>query len=297
MERSQRTRKDFYLQGKSTAVVIGAASGVKHPTPTPAQHHPPAFPLRKGTQNSPPAQTVRPIRRFTCKLPPGDPPGRPAPMRGGPPSPPRDAPPPAPGGSDAGGGAVPGQRGVGDSGGSGAGRWQRRIPASPQRSALRSAARSRVRGGGWGGRLRPEQREEEEEEVEEKEEEGCALKLAALFFSRVSLWCAPPPLPPTPVPQKLSPGCSFGGSPPCKRLFHPGAPQNSTQRDGKGFGCLIPKGLAVIDPERLHGAAPVVFPFILSHRPPLNGEVWKSSIPRATCTYAHARKIEPPWKI
>lgn len=97
LERSQRTRKDFFLQGKSTAVVIGAASGVKHPTPSPAQHHPPAFPLGKGTQNSPPAQTVRPIRRFTCKLPPGDPPGRPAPMRGGPPSPPRDAPPPPPG--------------------------------------------------------------------------------------------------------------------------------------------------------------------------------------------------------
>lgn len=53
MERSQRTRKDFYLQGKSTVVVIGAASGVKHPTPSPAQHHPPAFPLGKGRKIPP----------------------------------------------------------------------------------------------------------------------------------------------------------------------------------------------------------------------------------------------------
>lgn len=247
MERSQRTRKDFYLQGKSTAVVIGAASGVKHPTPTPAQHHPPAFPLRKGTQNSPPAQTVRPIRRFTCKLPPGDPPGRPAPMRGGPPSPPRDAPPPAPGGSDAGGGAVPGQRGVGDSGGSGAGRWQCRIPASPQRSALRSAARSRVRGGGWGGRLRPEQREEEEEEVEEKEEEGCALKLAALFFSRVSLWCAPPP--PHSGTPKAVPRMQLWGFPSVQKAFpprcapklHPKGWERLRLLDPKGFGSDRPR--------------------------------------------------------
>lgn len=248
MERSQRTRKDFYLQGKSTAVVIGAASGVKHPTPSPAQHHPPAFPLRKGTQNSPPAQTVRPIRRFTCKLPPGDPPGRPAPMRGGPPSPPRDGPPPAPGGSDAGGGAVPGQRGVGDSGGSGAGRWQRRIPASPQRSALRSAARSRVRGGGWGGRLRPEQREEEEEEVEEKEEEGCALKLAALFFSRVSLWCAPPPPPHSGTPKAVPrmqlwgfPSVQKAFPPRCAPKLHPKGWERLRLLDPKGFGSDRPR--------------------------------------------------------
>lgn len=248
MERSQRTRKDFYLQGKSTVVVIGAASGVKHPTPSPAQHHPPAFPLGKGRkippqpkQSAPSAALPASCRRVILQV---------AQLRcGGDPRPlPEMAPPPAPGGSDAGGGAVPGQRGVGDSGGSGAGRWQRRIPASPQRSALRSAARSRVRGGGWGGRLRPEQREEEEEEVEEKEEEGCALKLAALFFSRVSLWCAPPPPPHSGTPKAVPrmqlwgfPSVQKAFPPRCAPKLHPKGWERLRLLDPKGFGSDRPR--------------------------------------------------------
>ena len=249
MERSQRTRKDFYLQGKSTAVVIGAASGVKHPTPTPAQHHPPAFPLRKGTQNSPPAQTVRPIRRFTCKLPPGDPPGRPAPMRGGPPSPPRDGP-PRPRGQRCRRRSRPraarrwGQRRVGR--GAVAAPYPR-VPAalrSPLRRPLPGAGRGlgraappRAAGGGGGGgggggegggRLRPKAR-------------------SLVLLAGVFMVCPPPP--PHSGTPKAVPRMQLWGFPSVQKAFpprcapklHPKGWERLRLLDPKGFGSDRPR--------------------------------------------------------
>lgn len=87
-------QEGLLFAGKKHRCGHWSSFGGETPNTLPGSASPPRVPIGKGTQNSPPAQTVRPIRRFTCKLPPGDPPGRPAPMRGGPPSPPRDAPPP-----------------------------------------------------------------------------------------------------------------------------------------------------------------------------------------------------------
>lgn len=262
-------------------MVNGAAFGVKHPTPSPAQHHPSCSPREKG-RKIPPSPTSPPHPPLYLQLPPGDPPGRPAPMRGGPPSlPSDDLHPPRPRGqrcrrrSRLRAARRWGQRRVGR--GAVAARCPR-VPAalrSPLRRPLPAAGRGlgraappRAAGGGGegggvgGGRLHPKARS--------------LFLLAGVLTVR-----------PTEPPKSCPQDAALGGSPPWKRLFHPGVPQNSTRRDGKGFGCLIPKGLAMMDPKRLHGTAPIVFSFIRSHRPPLNGEVWKSSIPRATWACIH----------